>query len=221
MNTPNIDSFFTEVAALRNSQASFEHANKILQAKYDQARKELNQKQESWDKAANYRDEVLELRSELALQQDSFKRLEREFFRQRDEKAKLANEVVDLEKRINEPYVDILYHMGAIDRLAGFIKPRDLTSEGVVSAAIDKINRLIEEVARGKKINRELGEERLQLQRWKDEALTMQRQWDSIDAWMRNHPECVVGDSVVQNVGKWLQERDYFKKKLQQIKELF
>jgi hypothetical protein len=106
MNTPSINSFFTEVAALRNSQDSLrienenlkkELANRppwsvvdetctaeykarkkaadldqsltILQAKYDQARKELAQKQESWATAAEYRDQVLEL-EKLCTEQD-------------------------------------------------------------------------------------------------------------------------------------------------------
>ena len=53
MNTPNIDSFFTEVAALRNSEESLRHENTVLKAKYDQLSRGLQQKSEYWDKAAH------------------------------------------------------------------------------------------------------------------------------------------------------------------------
>jgi hypothetical protein len=83
MNTPNIDSFFTEVAALRNSQDSLRIKNENLKRELAERptwqviedqhfeiamlyndvaelKKELAQ-QSSWAIAAEYRDQVLEL----------------------------------------------------------------------------------------------------------------------------------------------------------------
>lgn len=167
MNTPNIDGLFAEVSLLRNKITHLQmtcdkvtHHNALLQAKYDQYSRELKQKQESWNKAANYRDECIELRKQLADQKVAYSRLEHEFMGQRDEKAKLANEVVDLEKRINENYTSAHYHMRALDRLALFVKPKDLTSEGVVVATINWINRLLEENKRAQVANGVLGAER-------------------------------------------------------------
>jgi len=83
MNTPSIDSFFTEVAALRNSQDSLRIENENLKRELaerptwpvieDQhfeiamlhkdvaALKEELAQQQYWDYAAEYRDQVLEL----------------------------------------------------------------------------------------------------------------------------------------------------------------
>lgn len=153
---------------------------------------ELKQKQESWDKAANYRDEVLKLRAENR----------------------------ELEKRINERYSDANYHMNALDRLAAFVKPKDLSSEGVVSAAINWINRLIEENERARRNNADLGEERDRLRDWKNAAMVVDRQIASIDNYVRTHPEAVIGDDVWGLVGKWLVERDYLKRRFDEIKKL-
>jgi hypothetical protein len=71
-----------------------------------------------------------------------------------------------------------------------------MTSEGAVSAAINWINRLIEDHEQSQARFRELTEERDQLLRWKNEAL------------------------VMQNVGEWLQECDYLKRKLSELKKL-
>lgn len=154
MNTPNIDSFFTEVAALRNNEDSLRIENEKLHkelanrppwrvvdehrigiAKLDEEivalKAELARKQESWDKAANYRDRVLEL------------------VKQCDEKSKridnLCEENAVLEKRINERYADADYHMNALNRLCSFVKPKDTSSASVVQATINWINRLLGE----------------------------------------------------------------------------
>jgi len=91
MNTPNIDSFFTEVAALRSSQDSLRIENEnlkrelaerptwqviedhrsdivMLQNNVVTLKKELAQ-QPSWATAAEYRDQVLEL-EKLCTEQD-------------------------------------------------------------------------------------------------------------------------------------------------------
>jgi uncharacterized protein YhaN len=186
MDTPNID------AAIRDIQNLKDHIT-YLKLAYDRLSAELKQKQESWDKAANYRDEVLKLRAENA----------------------------ELEKRINERYADANYHMLALDRLANFVKPRDMSSEGVVAATIDWINRLIEDHERSQKAFRELGEERDRLLRWKNEQLTMSRKWDEIDKFVRGHPDALIGDSISTLALRWLKERDAYKKLIDNLQSIF
>jgi len=80
MNTPNIDSFFTEVAALRNNEESLR--------------------------------------------------------------------------------ADANYHRGQLERLCYYVKPKDTSSAGVVSATINWIQRLLEDHERSQKAFREIEAER-------------------------------------------------------------
>ena len=192
MNTPNIDNLIFEVTSLRNSEESLRveamGLKRQLEAKAealdyhkaanDKLRKELAQKQESWDKAANYWDKAIKLQAE------------------NDE----------LVRRINERYYDASYHVNALDRLASFVKPEDMTSEGVVTAAIDRITHLTEE--------------RDRLQRWQDEAMLVDYEIDRIDRYVRSHAEATIGDSVWHLVSKWLIERDHLKRQLSDIQKI-
>jgi hypothetical protein len=110
--------------------------------------------------------------------------------------------------------------MRALDRLCAFVKPKDITSEGAVSAAINWINRLIEDHEQSQARFRELTAERDALLRWKNGAMVVDRQVASVDNYVRTHPEAVIGDDVWGLVGKWLVERDYLKRKLTEIKKL-
>ena len=227
MDTPHLDAALREIEKLKRE-------NIILHAKYDQCYRELKQKQESWDKAANYRDEVLKLREEdsrmrainRGLGEERYRLHKRvhELVKQCDEKSKriedLCKENSVLENRINERYSDCNYHMRALDRLCAFVKPKDMTSEGAVSAAINWINRLIEDHEQSQARFRELTEERDALLRWKNGAMVVDRQVASVDNYVRTHPEAVIGDDVWGLVGKWLVERDYLKRKLTEIKKL-
>lgn len=288
MTTPNIDSFFTEVAALRNNEASLRDRcgvlERALQAKtqalmwneqrVQDLKAELSLRQQSWDKAANYRDEVLKLRDEalklregrvraeacnrdLAQERDELrKQLETERMRlaavsvvaladtevsrvearkmhpdyrsaalgdverRVDECISLREENAILEKKLNERHPDILYHMDQLDRLAAYVKPQDMTSEGVVTATIKWINRLLEDNKQVKAVNNDLAEERNKLWNWKNEAMLVDKQIMSISTYVRNHGEATIGDNAWSLVGKWLQERDYLKRKLAEIKKL-
>jgi tetratricopeptide (TPR) repeat protein len=223
MYTPNLNAVIREVESLRCAAVSGNarqrsdedawkrvedfrvrvlHLEKALEAKaqalsYNEAtvaglRAELKQKQESWDKAASYRDEVLKLREENAV----------------------------LEKRITERYSDANYHMGHLDRLANFVKPKDLSSAGVVDAAINWINRLIEDHERSQKAFRELGEERDRLRDWKVESCVMSRKWDEIDKFVREHPDARIGDSISTLALRWLKERDAYKKLINNLRDI-
>jgi hypothetical protein len=55
---------------------------------------------------------------------------------------------------------------------------------------------------------RKLERERNQLQRWKEEMLTVWEKWDAVDAAVRKHPDTVVGHDVSDTVLRFIKERD-------------
>ncbi len=57
-------------------------------------------------------------------------------------------------------------------------------------------------------------EELNQLRRWKREQLTVTAWWDEIDAFVRKHPDGIVGRDVSALALEWLHERDRLKASL-------
>lgn len=54
-------------------------------------------------------------------------------------------------------------------------------------------------------------DERKQLARWKEEALTVMGKWDKVDALIRKHPDCILGHDVSDTAIKFINERDEMK----------
>lgn len=55
------------------------------------------------------------------------------------------------------------------------------------------------------------------LERWKEEAITEMDKWESVHAFIRNHPDAVMGDSIVDLALGWLKERDTFRRRVVEI----
>ena len=55
---------------------------------------------------------------------------------------------------------------------------------------------------------RNLERERDQLQRWKEEMLTVWKKWDAVEAAVRKHPDCLVGQNISDTVLRFIKERD-------------
>lgn len=62
--------------------------------------------------------------------------------------------------------------------------------------------------------NATLTHERDILARWKEEALIVMSWWNEIDAFIRAHPDCRLGDHVSHRALEFLKERDELKSKL-------
>ena len=57
------------------------------------------------------------------------------------------------------------------------------------------------------------------LAEWKRQQMTVSQWWDEVDAKVRSHPDCIIGDSIAKSVVRFIQERDRLKEVAKELQE--